>query len=86
MALSPKQIAMSWINSKLEPSKIDPEFEELEAIQPNLSKDKADKAIEYIRQDLAKVKIRYQQYTDKYVGEQNVSTKEKSEETPEIGN
>lgn len=81
MALSPKQIAMAWINSKLEPDKINPENDELMAIAGNsLSSEKMDKAREFIMADLAKVKVRYQQYTEKYVGEVNVNNSPENEE------
>lgn len=82
MALSPKQIAMAWINSKLEPDRINPEEEELQALNGGkpLDEKKLEKVIEFIMADLAKVKVRYQQYTEKYVGEVNVNNSPENEE------
>lgn len=86
MALSPKQLAMAWINSKLAPENIDPENHELFAIYGgSIPNDKLVKAKEFIFEDLAKVKVRYQQYTEKYVGEANVSSIETEEPINEEG-
>lgn len=84
--ISPKQIGMAWINSKLDPQKINPEDEELQVFNGGkpLTEDKLAKAKQFIYEDLAKVKIRYQKYTEKYVGDTNVDSPEnEKDETPE---
>lgn len=84
MALSPKQLGMAWINEKLEPSRIDVEDSELNKIAgKELSPDVIAKVRQFVMDDLAKVKIRYQQYTEKYVGDTNGVDKAESEREDE---
>lgn len=60
---------MAWINQKLEPDRIDPEDEELQGL--NGGKPLSDKVLEAakagIREELAKMKLRYAAYVEKYV-------------------
>lgn len=69
MSLSAKQLAMAWINSKLEPNKINPEEEELQALnggQP-IKEKTLEQAISTINSTLAKLKeTKFQPYVDKY--------------------
>lgn len=84
MALSPKQLAMAWINEKLDPSRIEVEDSELNKINgKHLSQEVIAKARQFVMEDLAKVKVRYQQYTEKYVGETNGVDKTESEREDE---
>lgn len=75
MALSAKQIAMAWINSKFEPDHIKVDDEELiEIAGVDAKSEVLEKAKEMILEDLAKTKVRYQDYVDKYVLRKGVST------------
>lgn len=78
MAISAKQLGMAWINSKLAPEKIDPEEEELQVFNNGkpIKPDVLAKAVEFIHEDLAKMKIRYQTYTEKYVGSPSAPAEE----------
>ena len=72
--LSPKQLGMSWINQKLEPSRINPEYTELQEINGGPIKPEVfKKAQEFIFNELAKMKVRYNDYALKYSGELNDS-------------
>lgn len=64
MAASVKQLAMAWINNCLHPDKINPEKSEL---AEEVSDEKFKQVVEFIKEDLAKVKPRYQEYCDKYL-------------------
>lgn len=81
MALSAKQLGMAWINSKLEPDLIDPEDEEFQKLNGGklVKPELVEKAIAFIMEDLAKMKIRYQNYVEKYVGTPSAPI----DETPE---
>lgn len=84
-SLSPKQLGMCWINSKLEPSKINPEDEELNFINGGPIKPEVmAKAKAFIFDELAKMKVRYHNYAQKY-GEVDGSsgTEEEAEQQEE---
>lgn len=69
MALSSKQLGMAWINSKLDPTRIDPSEEELQDL--NGGKPVSEKTLEgaksFIIENLGKLRqTKYQPYVDKY--------------------
>lgn len=69
MGLSAKQLAMAWINQKLELERINPDDEELTEL--NGGKEPSEKvktqAKEFVRENLQKLKTaKYQPYVDKY--------------------
>lgn len=58
---------MCWINSKLEPSKINPEDEELTFINGGpIKPETMAKAKAFIFEELAKIKVRFHNYAQKY--------------------
>lgn len=67
MALSKKQLAMVWIDQKLEPSRINPEDDELTFINGGPIKPEVlAGAKAFIFDELAKVKVRFHTYALKY--------------------
>lgn len=67
---SPKQLAMAWINTMLSPERIKPNadhFQQLFGVK--LSDKKAEEAIKFVQEDLAKVRDRYTKYVTKYAPE-----------------
>ena len=74
MPLSKKQLGMVWINQKLEPSRINPENEELIFINGGPIKPEVMAGAKaFIFEELAKIKVRYNNYALKYAGELNDS-------------
>lgn len=66
---SAKQLAMAWINDKLDASKINPEAEEFQALSGGKPLDEklVGEAAEFVKTELAKMKVRFQHYVDEYV-------------------
>lgn len=86
--LSPKQLAFAWINRCLEPARINPEREEFEELNGGEVTDKAcEEAIQFIQEELAKLKERkYQPYVEKYVKGRVSDAKEETSEPVEDEN
>lgn len=84
MALSPKQLGMVWINQKLEPSRINPEDEELNFINGGPIKPEVmAKAKAFIFDELAKLKPRFHNYALKYGEIDDGSTDSSNEQQEE---
>lgn len=85
MALSPKQLAFGWINSKLEPATINPEEDELQILNGGkpLKPELFEKTVAVINEELAKVKIRYDTYWKKYGNGDVVAPVEEESSLPE---
>lgn len=69
MSLSAKQLAFAWINSKLDPSRINPEDEELQILNGGkpIKEATIEGAKKFIMDELAKLKAsKYQPYVEKY--------------------
>ena len=69
MSLSSKQLGMAWIHSKLDPKRIRPEEDELQALNGGkpIKEKVLEEAIEFIQENLANLrKTKYQPYVEKY--------------------
>ena len=65
--LSPTQLAKCWINSKLEPEKIQVDEEELrEFTEQNLSEEELAEVKQRVSDELAKYKEKFEDYVQKY--------------------
>lgn len=66
-SLSAKQLGMAWINSMLQPERISLDREQLETLNGGPITDaRYEDAVNWTKEELAKMRVRFQDYVTKY--------------------